>query len=78
MKVMVQAGVRKVYYFPAEKWELGGNQSNGGTEDEIVRDDESSEDQEEGEEERKEKNKRSVMRLVSNNPIGMCYPIPLL
>ncbi|KAJ3067331.1 hypothetical protein HDU99_003563, partial [Rhizoclosmatium hyalinum] len=62
MKVAVQAGVRKIYYFPAEKWELAATDEMRGAHESIdlfhLR-----------EYERAEKNRKSVMRLVSNNSI---------
>ncbi|KAJ3333666.1 Cytidine and dCMP deaminase domain-containing protein 1 [Blyttiomyces sp. JEL0837] len=76
LDVMVQAGVRKIYYFPAEKWEMEGVGSGGGGGSEIGMDAVALAAWKRKEEDRKEKNKKSVARLVSNNPIAMTLYIP--
>ena len=60
MKIISQAGLRKVYYFPSKHWELGSVSDEN---DQETKD-------------KKEKNKRSVARLISNNPIALTLFIP--
>ncbi|KAJ3405529.1 Cytidine and dCMP deaminase domain-containing protein 1 [Chytriomyces hyalinus] len=71
-KLAVQAGViaahqRKIYYFPAERWELAQVENDSSESDEAFR---------MREVERAEKNRKTVMRLVSNNPIAFTLFIP--
>jgi deoxycytidylate deaminase len=67
MKVMVQAGIRKVYYFPAKDWELDWfspcHSETSLTDQEYAK-------------EKEEKNKKSILRLVQNNPIALTLYIP--
>ncbi|KAJ3247090.1 Cytidine and dCMP deaminase domain-containing protein 1 [Chytriomyces hyalinus] len=58
---------RKIYYFPAERWELAQVENDSSESDEAFR---------MREVERAEKNRKTVMRLVSNNPIAFTLFIP--
>ncbi|KAJ3099205.1 Cytidine and dCMP deaminase domain-containing protein 1 [Phlyctochytrium planicorne] len=60
MRVMVQSGIKKVYYFPAKLWEMESEEAAGSP----------------AEMERKNKNRRAVARLVANNSIAMTLFIP--
>ncbi|KAJ3114616.1 hypothetical protein HDU96_001870 [Phlyctochytrium bullatum] len=60
---MVQAGVRKIFYFPAEKWEMELPEGHP-------------EALSAAEVERKNKNRRAVARLVANNPIAQHLDYP--
>nr|KAJ3420278.1 Cytidine and dCMP deaminase domain-containing protein 1 [Polyrhizophydium stewartii] len=66
-KFMVQAGIRKIYYFPAQEWEMDWHAAKRlrkpSTFAVMVA-------------EKREFNIRSVQRLISNNPIGMSLYIP--
>ncbi|KAI8616071.1 hypothetical protein BC830DRAFT_1119577 [Chytriomyces sp. MP71] len=68
-KLAVQAGVRKIYYFPAEYWELAQELNEKVPQESIalfkLR-----------EVERREMNRKSVMRLISNNSIALTLFIP--
>ncbi|KAJ3350865.1 Cytidine and dCMP deaminase domain-containing protein 1 [Entophlyctis luteolus] len=71
MKIAVQAGVRKIYYFPAEKWELAASddEKTFSLGDQIY-------SFELREKDRAEQNRRAVLRLGLNNAIALTLFIP--
>ncbi|KAJ3311418.1 hypothetical protein HDV04_004020 [Boothiomyces sp. JEL0838] len=76
-KMMVQAGIRKIYYFPAKEWEMDWD--NYCLMQEQFESPDSEIDQESLNfriQEKKDSNLQSVQRLVSNNPIAMTRFIP--
>ncbi|KAJ3325364.1 Cytidine and dCMP deaminase domain-containing protein 1 [Boothiomyces sp. JEL0866] len=76
-KMMVQAGIRKIYYFPAKEWEMDWD--NYCLSQEKFESPDSEIDQQSLKfriQEKKDSNLQSVQRLVSNNPIAMTRFIP--
>ncbi|KAJ1561042.1 hypothetical protein HK405_005112, partial [Cladochytrium tenue] len=74
VKMAVQAGVRKIFYFPAARWELAAPPppppASGLAATSLPPTALALED------ERRELNRRSVTRLISNNPIAMTLFVP--
>ena len=84
---MVQAGIRKIYYFPAADWEIDWGIVAGHSRVSLSSNQETSShsntlsvsipSESQGTPlERQEKNRRSVMRLIQNNPIALTLYIP--
>jgi deoxycytidylate deaminase len=75
VKVMVQAGIRKIYYFPAKHWELEGEEGTPPSPDSVLPPTSASgSPRKPGD--RKEKNSTAIQRLVMNNSIALSMYIP--